>query len=348
MNQRDYIKAYKNAHRLSGRVSALTMKELRKVFIEAGNLAAAQVAATEAGGLSSLTTEAWARIDRQLQAGADLISRSVELDIPASTSLAYSNYLDVDKKYILDAVSQSGNKLITAEGIDRMGLGVDLQLLRIQASRIYSDGYSFSSRIWSSRTVTAADGLSQLPTSINGDFQYRIKNLILTGEAQGRDVVDIAEDIQVYIKKGKNEVFKPGRYGRLVPGTGEYKRRIPHRIDWRALRLVRSELNASLQEAGILEGVLNPASINMYNYVKTIGNPIDQDGSKTNSGLRCIDLDRASPYSRADVPGYNHPNCSCHVRPVLQNQNEFVADLKAWVPGDGSSIDQWYNNVYLP
>lgn len=347
MTQAEYKKLYKTAHRLSGRVTAQTLKELRKIFIEAGNLAAAQVAATEAGGLSSLTSGAWMQVEQQLKAGADLISRSAAEQIPLGISESYSNYLSVDSKYILDAASQAGTGLITEAGIANMGLGVDFRLLQIQASRITSNGYNFSDRVWSQLTTLSKDGVTQLPTSLNADYQFRIKNLILTGQAQGRDNIQIAEDIQVYINKGKNELFKPGRYGRLIPGTGQYARRITRTIDWRALRLIRSELNASLQQSGVLEGVLNPAATKFYDWVKTAGNPIDEDGARTSSGLRCIDLDRNSPYEKDEVPGYNHPNCSCHVRPVLQNQNDFVQDLKSWVPGDGSALDQWYNNIYL-
>ncbi len=347
MTQAEYIRLYKNAHRLSGRVTAQTLKELQKVFIEAGNLAAAQVAATEAGGLSSLTSGAWLQVEQQLKAGADLISRSAMEQIPLGISESYSNYLAVDSKYILDAAKQAGNTLITEAGIANIGIGVDFRLLQIQAARITANGYTFSDRVWSPLTTLSKDGVTKLPTSLNADYQFRIKNLILTGEAQGRDNIKIAEDIQVYIKKGKNEVFKPGRYGKLIPGTGQYARRITRTVDWRALRLIRSELNASLQQSGVLEGVLNPAATAFYDWVKTAGNPIDEDGSKTNSGLRCIDLDRNSPYEKEEVPSYNHPNCSCHVRPVLQNQNEFVQDLKNWMPGDGSNLDMWYKNIYL-
>lgn len=343
MTQAEYTAAYKAAHRLSGRITSQTIRELQKVFLQAGDLVAAQVAATEFAGLSSLTSSAWLAIERQLVAGAGIISEAIVDTVPLSISKAYTNYLNIDAAYIGEAAAQAGSLLITDAGVRNMGISVDFRLLQAHASRIYQDGFTFSERVW--RTF----GKDGLPVGANGDFQYRIKNLILTGEAQGRDPIDIADDIQVYIKRGKDFTFREGRYGKLEPGTAAFKARIAKRIDWRALRLVRSEMNASLQQAGVIEGIVNPAATGFYDWVKTVGNPIDIDGANTASGLRCIDLDRNSPYAEEEVPGYNHSNCSCHVRPALMDQRVFVEDLKEWTPGGGPTyLDNWYSQLYLP
>lgn len=344
MTQSEYNRLYRKAQRATGRITAATKKELLKSFKEAADLAAEQVKITEAAGLSDLTSAAWRQIDNQLQAGADIISRATEQEIPLAISRAYSNYIDIDAEYVADAARQAGQILITDAGIKNIGIGVNFNLLQAQAARLFEDGRTFSERIWD-----LFDPDTGLPVGVNGDYQYRIKNLILTGNAQGRDVVKIAEDIQVYVAKGKNAVFREGRYGKLLPGTSEYRKRISRTIDWRALRLVRSEMNASLQEAGIVEGLVNPAALNLYDWIKTAGNPIDPDGSRNASGLRCIDLDRASPYPLEEVPGYQHPNCSCQVRPVLMDQRDFVKDLKTWVPGGSPEyLNQWYESFYLP
>ena len=345
MTNAEYTKLYLKTRSLNGKISLQTIKILDKAFKEAADLAAAQVLKTEAAGLSSLTSESWKQIERQLRAGADLISRASEKEIPLSVTKAYKNYLKIDDKYIIDAAKEAGQTAITKGGIQNMGIAVNFNLLQDQATRLYSDGYTFSERIWN-----LFDKKTGLPTGINGDYQYRIKNLILTGNAQGRDNIDIAKDIQVYVAKGKDAVFKEGRYGKLIPGTGEYKKRISGAVDWRALRLVRSEMNASIQNAGILQGELNPAALDSYNWIKNAGNPIDIDGSNNASGLRCIDLEEANPYKKDDVPSYQHANCSCIVEPNLMNQEEFVNDLEEWEPGEGgnSYLDKWYETQYLP
>ena len=343
MTQKEYQAAYRASRRNSGRITAAAQRELKKAFTQAGELAAARVAATEAAGLSDLTSAAWRQINNQLIEGARIVSQAT-LDIsPLTISEAYTGYLDADVQYITEAARQAGQVLITDAGIRNIGIGVNLDLLNIQATRTFADGFTFSDRIWN---LFDENGL---PIGINGDYQYRIKNIILTGQAQGRDSIKIAEDIQLYVAKGRKAVFKPGRYGRLIPGTRQFSKRISRTVDWRALRLVRSELNASLQEAGRLEGVLNPAATNFFDWVKTAGNPIDIDGSRNSSGLRCIDLDHNSPYKEEDVPSYQHANCGCSVVPKLMNQNDFVNDLKTWIPGgEPEYLTEWYRDIYTP
>ncbi|MDA3938512.1 MAG: hypothetical protein PF693_04280 [Spirochaetia bacterium] len=341
----EYQDAYKKSHSLNGKIAIKTMKDLKAVFVESGKLAADQVAKTTSAGLSDITSGAWSSIEKQLQSGADLISEALEKATPLTISDAYKNLLNVDNKYIMDAVKVAGVTEITKLGIENIGVGINFTLLQIQAERIYSDGYTFSDRVWN--TFFTKGDKKGLPSGVNGDYQYRIKNLILTGQAQGRDSIDIAADIQEYILKGKDEVFKEGRYGKLIPGTGQYKRRITKLIDWRALRVVRSELNASLQQAGIMEGVVNPGSTKLFDWVKTSGNPIDISGSHNASGLRCIDLQRNSPYKQEDVPSYQHPSCSCSIRPQLKPVKDFQNELKDWVPGNNSELDNWYNDIYL-
>jgi len=337
----EYRKAYLEARNLANKITLQTQRELLKVFKEAADLAAEQVKITDADGLSDLTSMSWRQIENQLKAGADLISNAVEELTPKAISEAYGNYLSVDVDYIGDTIKASGTSAITKTGVKNIGAGVNLQLLAVQANRVFQDGYTFSERIWK-----LFDPDSGLPIGVNGDYQYRIKNIILSGQAQGRDNIKIAQDIQTYVAKGKQAVFTEGRYGKLLPGTREYYRRISRTVDWRALRIVRSEMHASLQQAGVLEGTVNPAATKMYNWVKQSGNPIDVSGANTATGLRCIDLEAASPYKLQDVPSYNHPHCSCSVIPILMDQRDFVKELKNFTIGDGSRLDQWYQTIY--
>lgn len=341
MTQKEYQAAFRAARQQSAQIIMQVRRELKKVYTEASALVSAEVARVETAGLSDLTSNAWKQINDQLQAAADIISSKVEEVTPLSISKAYKGYLDADTEYIMDAVKQAGNDYITEAGLRNMGVGVDFRLLQAQATRVLQDGYTFSERVWN---IFDGDGK---PIGVNGDYQYRIKNLILTGQAQGRDNIKIAKDIQVYVSKGKDAVFKPGRYGKLIPGTAQYKARISGTVDWRSLRLVRSEMNMSLQEAGRLEGTLNPAALNLFNWRKQKGNPIDPvNNNNANSGLRCIDLEANGPYKEDEIPLYPHSNCGCSVEPVLMDQKQFVADLKEWTPGSGGYLDDWYFSQY--
>lgn len=342
MTQAEYNRLYRKAINDSQRLTADAMVVIRKAYEEAADIAAEQVARTTARGLSELTSASWASIEAQLRAGADIISRANESATPLSIQAATRGLFDVDAQVIGEAVDAAGTQLITLAGIENLGVAVDARVVIAQATRTYGGNYTFSDRVWD---LFDTDGR---PIGLNGDYQYRVKNLILTGQAQGRDVIDIAKDIQLYVAEGADAVFTPGRYGVLQPGTREYRSRVSGRVDWRALRLARSEMAASIQQAGIIEGQINPGTDGLYDWNKIPGNPIDPVPSATTSGKRCIDLQRGSPYREGNVPSYNHPNCSCWVTPHLVNEDDFINELIDWEPGDGSRVDQWYQEQYLP
>jgi hypothetical protein len=348
MTQAEYTRLYKRSHAKNGVLTLRAKKRLLKTYKEAASLAAKEVAKATEKGLSNLTSTYWKNIEKQLTAGADLIAKELEIIVPDNITKGYRNFYSVDREYILDATKAAKVTDITRAGLDNMAIKVNDDLLKIQINRTSQNGYKFVDSVWSKKTILAKDGITKLPTSVHADYQFRIKNIINTGIAQGRDSVKIAKDITDYAAKGKDFVFKEGRYGKLKPGTAEFKKRITEKVDWRALRLVRSEMNASLQQAGVMEGQLNPAATKFYDWEKTVGNAIDPDGSRNSSGLRCIDLQANSPYPEEEVPSYQHSNCSCHVRPVLMDQDKFVDDLKDWNPGgEPAYLNDWYNDQYL-
>ena len=88
-------------------------------------------------------------------------------------------------------------------------------------------------------------------------------------------------------------VFEPGRYGRLTPGSREYARRVRQRPDYRALRLVRSEMYASIQSVGVSEAEYNPACLGLVDWILTSG---------AQHSCICPDLARSGPYELDRVP----------------------------------------------
>ncbi len=170
MTQREYAKAYKSAQSASVKLLNSTRNELLTVFQEAGDLAAQAVIDAQAAGFSDLTSSAWSTINQQLQAGADLVSQATEELTPALVSEAYGNFAAVDEDALMDAVSLAGKSdVITAAGVRSLTAAVNIELLAATANRVYTDGYTFSERIWKTFDLSGA------PIGVNGDYQYRIK-----------------------------------------------------------------------------------------------------------------------------------------------------------------------------
>jgi hypothetical protein len=140
-----------------------------------------------------------------------------------------------------------------------------------------------------------------------------------------------------YVRNGKDAVFKAGRYGTLVAGTAEYRARIPQAVDWRALRLVRSETSMSLQNSVVANAEFNLGCTGFVDWVLTEGAVHE---------CVCPKLAEGSPYKLDKVPKYPHPSCMCTIRQILRDHDSFIADLKKWSDGKSISyIDKWATKI---
>jgi hypothetical protein len=315
------------------RVQLSALKRIRDIYIQAADEAAAVVRATEAAGLSDLTSSGWQAIERQLREGARQISIAVEAGVPDAVSQCY--WLTertpgpgrIDAQYLSEAFTEVGGVVaVTPKGLSNVYQSINNRLITTLVNQEWQDGYTFSERIWS---------------GINQQYQADIKRVIQAGIAQGRDVTQIARDIEVYARNGRDYTFSAGRYGRLLPGTREYSRRVGRAIDYRALRLVRSELYSAMQTAAAWQGQSNPACRDSYDWELNAG--------RQSWPCECEDLAQNSPYRFSELPGYPHPLCQCVIRQRLMDHNEFMSDLTAW--SDGESVpylDEWYNQYYIP
>lgn len=349
MTNAEYIELSRRARRSYARITRETMTKLLDVYIDAGKLAAAEVRRATLSGLSDLTSQSWKSIELQLEEGARQIRAAIESRVYESIDRSLNIGNKIQTNYFDDAIERSDlNDFIPgiSTKVKEIYRGINDRIVRSVVNRVYQDGYGFSTRIWRA-------GLS---------YQEQIKNVISTGFSIGRDTVKIAKDLQVYIADGKLalanrygpnlviirdgkkriswKLFKE-KYGAEATNKARaFMRRVGNKVDWRALRIVRSELYASLQEAAVFQGKANPGANGLYDWVLEAG--------RQHWNCDCPDNQRNGPYIYTEVPGFPHSNCRCSVRPQLRNTNEFIKDLKAW--GNGERIDyldRWYSE-YSP
>lgn len=316
MTNREYKRLYYKSRVEFDHLTRETMKKVKKVYIKAADDVSKKVIAAELAGQSELTIASKSVIETELRRGAAIIAESIQEETPELIKKSYSRLYAIDETYIMDAVKNAGIARISVGQIRAFGAMVNHQLNLSLISRIWEDGYTFSDRCWQA----------------GANYQDAIKNVLQGGLVQGRDPVKIAKDITQYVKKGKPALA--GRWGRLKPGTKEYMKRIPKKVDYRALRLVRSELNMSLQEAATRQGELNPAATKFYDWFLEPGERPANDP--------CPDIAKASPYQAKNLPSYPHPNCQCIIAPVLRKEKEFISDLQKWATGEPVKyLDEW-------
>lgn len=321
MSKREYERLYRRTKNIIQKNLNKTKKEIRSGYITAGDRISDRL--RNDVFLSKTARDVLEVISSQITMAADEVSQLLSTAIPNVTSRTYQVYAGIEVEYLYSNISAAGvqiNKTAIAESYFQ----IDRRLLAAQANRSVG-GLVLSERIWG---------------TVNQGFQSDMRNIVQAGFSQGRDLIEIAKDIEVYTgtDAGKRQLMK--RYGKLQEGTPDFIRRIPQNVDWRAIRIARSELYASLQQAAGTNAQTNPGSSGQVKWNLTEG---------AQHSCICPDLAAESPYDNDNIPDYPHPNCMCYITPLMKSREDFFEEVNSFFKGEESpAMENWYNNTYLP
>lgn len=319
MTEAQYYRAYRNASLAGSKITRELIKELHIVYVEAVKKAAIQVRNAELAGYSELTIRSWRNIQLALEEGARNITAMLDDLVRAGVNKAGSGITAVDQKYLVDIINKHNIGISILE-VNNLFSTVNDTLIAQMFARIYSAGYTYSQSVW----------------MVGVDYQNQIKQLILSDLAVGRDLVETAKDMEVYVQEGRRGLAK--RWGDLKAGNTDWLRRIRKDLDYNALRLIRSELYASIQSTAVISGQLNPGCTGWYNWIRQ---------TTEDWGCQCPEKEAGSPYTAQNVPGYQHSNCMCLVQPILRSQDQLVKDLTYWSKGGSVDyLDAWNSNYF--
>jgi hypothetical protein len=323
MTQQEFFEAQNEARKEYLVLQRRTAREIHKIYVSAADEVSDTIKElTIKGRGDSLTAESYRKLRSALNKAADDIIKGVD---PVITNSIFDQSVisgSHHEKFVKDGLSISGlsTDRVSGDIMTKMYAGVNTRLVELTYNRII-DGYNFYDRLGFLRNNWAAG----------------IDSVITSGLAQNRDIIDIAKDLQKYARSGRAGLVK--RYGKIARGTKKFIKRIPKNLDYRALRLARSELYISLQSAQAVQGRLNPA-VRLYNWNLTAGAAHE---------CICPDLAADSPYEYNNIPNYPHPNCLCYITHRMIGRDQFVNDLLDWGNGIGVPyLDSWFQEVYLP
>jgi len=179
-------------------------------------------------------------------------------------------------------------------------------------ARTWSDGLNISDRIWKIRNHTGEN----------------LVDFIRLSQAEGRSAVDIARDLDQYIKGGKQYIS---------PELAAQKN-FPKNLDYRALRLARTEYTQSFMEGVYASGQVSPS----YHGIKWLLSDAHPEPD-------VCDPMAGKIYKQGEEPAIPHPQCMCHQVPVHnETLDQFTNRVKEWRnnPGSQPELEDWYQNVY--
>lgn len=320
MNQSEYKSAVAGARRQWPKLTAKAMRKIKEAYTKAGS-AIADILREGSITNGVLDFETQRKLDQAILEGSADIGRAIREEVPILLAGAAGLLAAIETEVMKDAMGGLSGK-ITAEGIEKLFTKISERSVITSLNTAWGDGLTFWGRV----------------PNVSRHFGDDVVNLVRAAIDQGRDLGKIAADVNKYIKDGKEATIS--RWGeRIAPDSSQLLKRVPKQVDYRALRLTRSELGRGLMETAKANGLSNPACAGLWDWVRT--NSIDW-------GCNCPENAANSPYTYDNIPPYDHPNDMCILRQRLKDQSKFREDLRAWVNGgQNAELEAWYQNVYL-
>ena len=320
MTSAEYQSSFAKARRQWLFLTSKAMKSIHAAYAEAGSKIADIIREGELvdGDLSFETQQA---VDRAILEGSQAIGEALRNSVPAMVYEAAGLYAVIESTFLTGALGDAG--MLTAEGIAKLFTKTSESSVLRSLNTVGADGRIFWGRV----------------PNVSKYFGDDVVGMVRASISQGRDLGKIAADVNKYIRDGKTGTIH--RWGDIIePDSARLLKRVPEKVDYRALRLARSELTRGLQATAKENGRANPGTTGWYEWIRI--NAIDW-------GCVCNANAENGPYEYDNVPGYPHPNCGCIVRPVLKDGSDFRNELRAWANGESNAdLDAWYQSSYLP
>jgi hypothetical protein len=321
MTSDQYYRLYKQARSQSALISLRAQVELRSLYIKASKQAADKLKDALNPGKRELSESEWNELSRQLKDAKLTLTDGITAIAVATVAAGAILYPKVNAAYLKANIKSES---ITDSGLDKLASVQTRRAVESMSTRTYGTGKAFSTRVWGAKD----------------DWEASIRKIVEEGIKIGRDPAKIAKDIQVYTADGR--VALANRWAQIERGTPGWYNRLPKNLDWRGVRLIRSELQASIQQAEIISGEENPGGTGKYKWLL---------GPGLNHCDTCLGYS-TQIFTKETIPSYPHSNCGCVAELILRDRAQFVKDLKSWESGDINAdnryIDQWYTNIYQP
>lgn len=213
---------------------------------------------------------------------------------------------------VADAVVRTNKKWL-------ISLGMDISSFEY---RFTSEKKRAINRILTGQIYKGFNGLSQRVWQIGQGHEKDIYNIIAKGVAFGKSPYEIAKDIEKYVNPSKRLPWS-----NVYRDTNGNVVRFPvknRKVDYNAMRLVRTTLQHTYQEA-LIEMTKDNPFVEGYLWIAAGSHPCPV----------CQDRD-GTIYKASNVP-YDHPNGMCDIEPVIDKEKA-MEDIKGF----------YENPIYYP
>lgn len=291
-------------------------KEIKQVFIEAGDQLAKRIRELEAEGRGyEITT----LLDDYLRVSSEIIEERLKVLLDGSLTVSVESGLHQSKQTTLSLLKKGK---MDWKPIERSYFRARTESVEAMKMRTIK-GLNLSDRIW---------GQSQKARTILG-------SIVTEGMALGENPIQVAKMLEGYVRGGANTIASE------YPNMMERMQYVPNDLSYEALRIARTESAAAYGEGTKRSAELNPSNVGMQWSLSNAGVACEKckENADYDSGLG------KGVYKMEDLPEYPaHPNCLCVLSEVVENTDDFVKRLIEWNndPTTHADLEHWYQTQY--
>ena len=321
----EYIKDLLLARRDFLRLRRQEEFAIRHIYEKAAQEVAKQITKLSPG-TGELTKRHLTALERALTEAAEQINREVQKLVKDSIRKSVDLSTRPMDNLFMRAVKKANVGLDTA--VIQWGFAqVNEAAVEALWARTHK-GLRVSDRIW----------------KVSQNAKASLRSFVQTGVATGRGTIDIAKDLQRYVKTDIRTLATD--YPNMMKRVG-MKSRIPKDLSYEALRLVRTEKAKAYNEGVYARGRVNP-SYQGVKWMLSDAHPVE-DICDTLAEQDLYGMG-AGVYPEGQEPVVPHPNCLCFTVPVLLPMEDMVDKLVEWLnnPSSQEEIEEWYRTFYLP
>lgn len=208
---------------------------IRSIYLDAADQVAGQIR-TLSPTVGQLTRNHLAAMEKALRREAERIAGATSTLLRDGMTQATSLGGRPLDNHLVRAVTEAGAPLDLLK-LQRGFADINTSAVEALWARTYN-GLTVSDRIWQ-QSQTARDAM---------------RDMIHAGVAQGRDAVQVARDLEQYVRHGSKSLS--GDYRKMMARMGT---RVPKDMSYEALRLARTEYTMAYTEGTYSRGRVNPA-----------------------------------------------------------------------------------------
>ena len=224
-----------------------------------------------------------------------------------------ASFHDSADSVLKTSVNDAYGSVFGPEAVDAHVRGVNSRAASAFITRTGKDGIRLSDRVWQA----------------NQSWRMAVQSVVQDAVISGRPPVQVAREIEQYLKPGVNVPYKTETAKRL---------KVPKDTSMPAMRVARTEMQNAFHEGTITSHGSMPSYLGIrWHIASGLGHEYDICDTYAQQGF----------FPKGTEPSKPHPHCFCTAVPVHKDVDKVLDDLEEWLhdPSSHGDLENYYQQM---